>query len=94
MTISYGGSPGSSSGTSGDPSRKKQLYDCWMQMLSAIRALSLGQLPAVRGYYDVSKGFAHPVLDYDHNRVIRTVDYKNSHPYGPWERATAWRPNI
>lgn len=92
MTISYGGPSAAASKV--DPGKKKQLYDCWMEMLNGIKVLAIGQNPAVRGYYDTSKGFAHPVFDPNHNRVIRTVDFKNSQPYGPWEKSEYWRSNI
>jgi len=91
MTIRYG-SPAGGGSSAGDPSKRKQLYDCWMEMLNGIKALAINW--GVRGYYNVSKGFAHPAYDPDHNRVIRTVDFKNSQPSGPWERATYWRSNI
>jgi len=90
LTISYGGPNSASSKI--DPGKKKQLYDCWMEMASAIKALGINS--AVRGWYDVSKGYPHPVFNPDHNRVIRTVDFVNSQPYGPWERARYWRSNI
>ncbi len=90
MTIRYGGPNAASSKI--DPGKKKQLYDCWMEMLAAIKALTINS--AVRGWYDVSKGYPHPTFNPDHNRVIRTVDFINSQPYGPWERARYWRSNI
>lgn len=92
LTIRYDGGT-SSSGNSGDPNRKKQLYDCWMEMLNAMK--NYGILSAVRGWYDVTKQYPHPTFDTDHNRVIRTVDFKNSNPNGPWFPASSyWRSNI
>jgi hypothetical protein len=90
MTIQYGGPNASASKV--DPGKKKQLYDCWMEMLNGIKALSINS--AVRGWYDTSKGFPHPTYNPDHNRVIRTVDFRNSHPSGPWEKSYYWRSNI
>jgi len=89
MSISYGAPNAANSAI--DPGRKKQLYDCWMEMLRGIKTMALGQNPAVRGYYDASKGFPHPVWDASHNRVIRAVSFSNADPFGPWENAKYWR---
>jgi len=84
MTIRYDrGGPA----TTG-PAKKKQLYDCMMEMLDSIKATEIQ--PAVRGFYDTSKQYPHPVFDQSHNRIVRTVDRSNSHPAGPWERARDW----
>lgn len=92
MTIRYDGSKNGASST-GDPNRKKQLYDCWMEMLNALK--HRGITSAVRGWYDVSKQYAHPTYDVDHNRVIRTVDFSRSDPRGPWwDSWENWRSNI
>jgi hypothetical protein len=92
MTIKYSGS-GNGSSSTGDPNKKKQLYDCWMEQLSILK--NRGVTSAVRGWYDVSKQYPHPSHDVDHNRVIRTVDFSRSNPRGPWESATEyWRSNI
>lgn len=66
MTIKYGGQTSSGAG---DPERLKDLYECWQQMRRMIRSMRV----AVKGYYDESKGFAHPARFADHNRVIRPV---------------------
>lgn len=85
MDIRYGGSPGSSVA---DPNIKKELFDCFSSLTSLLgNGIGVG----VRGLYDVSKGFPHPVLDPDHNRVIHSVDTARSYPTGPWRRAVDWR---
>lgn len=87
MTIKYGGSSGSGSTATGpDPRKLTDLYDCWNESMRMIRALRV----AVKGYYDQSKGFAHPVREIDHNRVVRPVNFTNSHPAGPWVPAHEW----
>lgn len=91
MTIRYDGRSNNRA-DGNDPGRKKQLYDCWQEALQAIR--TRGILPAVRGWYDVTKGYPHPAWDTNHNRVIRTVDFQRSDPAGPWEPAPYWRANI
>jgi len=90
MTIQYGS--GTKSPDLSAPEKKKQLYDCWLNALNIIRTKGIDS--AVRGWYDVTKGYPHPTFNPDHNRVIRTVDFKNSQPYGPWERSSYWRSNI
>lgn len=94
LTIKYDGTSNKSSAV--DPSLKKQLYDCWIEAMNAIKNVggAAGLQYAVRGWYDTSKGFSHPTWDTDHNRIIRTVDFKRSHPTGPWTEADDWRSNI
>jgi hypothetical protein len=92
LTISYGGSKAAGNPDMSAPDKKKQLYDCFMNALNIIRAK--GIQPAVRGWYDTTKGYPHPTFNPDHNRVIRTVDFVNSQPHGPWERSRYWRSNI
>lgn len=92
MTISYGGSKTAGNPDMSAPDKKKQLYDCWMNALNIIRTKGINT--AVRGWYDTTKGYPHPTFNPDHNRVTRTVDYINSQPYGPWEKARYWRSNI
>lgn len=92
LTIRYDGNSVSGTGDAKDPNKKKQAYDCYMEALNGIK--NAGILSAVKGWYDTTKQFPHPTYDIDHNRVIRTVDFSNSTPNGPWARSTAWRPNI
>lgn len=87
MTIRYGGP--SAANQSIDPGKKKQLYDCWMEMLNGIK--SVGLTYAVRGWYDSTKGYSHPVYEPEHNRVIRPVDFSVSDPHGPWVKARDWQ---
>jgi len=87
MTIRYGGP--SAANQAIDPGRKKQLYDCWMEMLRGMKAVGINY--AVRGWYDQSKGYNHPVLEPEHNRVIRPVDFSVADPHGPWYKARDWR---
>ena len=87
MTIRYGGP--NSANQAIDPGRKKQLYDCWMEMLNGIKSVGINY--AVRGWYDTSKGYAHPVFEPEHNRVIRPVDFSVSDPHGPWYKSKDWR---
>ena len=84
MTVKYGGSPG---GSADDPQRKKQLYDCWIELQRTFRSV----WPAVRGYWDTSKGYAHPVREPHHNRVVRAVPFTNTDPDGPWVNGYEWR---
>lgn len=90
MTIKYGGAASSNGNPALDaPSRMKELYDCWNSLLRSIQAIEV----AVRGYYDGSKGFAHPVREPEHNRIIRPV-VKNcgvNNPNGPWVKGYPWR---
>ena len=90
MTIKYGGGS-SDDGTPAlnAPSKMKELYDCWNSMLRAIQSIDV----AVRGYYDTSKGFAHPVREPQHNRVVRPVirNAGMNMPSGPWVNGYYWR---
>lgn len=87
MTVSYDGPPAGSD--SDAPDRKKELFDCWNDMLRVFRA----QWPAVKGYYDSSKGYSHPVREPYHNRVIRPVIWNKgqNQPNGPWWDGYYWR---
>ncbi len=89
LTISYGGTAGTPSVA--DPGLMKQLYDCYTGIT---RIIGDGVRVAVRGLYDYSKGYQHPALDLDHNRVVRTVFPTRSRPTGPWERAPNWRKSV
>lgn len=86
MTIKYGGSSSSSTATGPDPRKLTDLYDCWNESMRMIRALRV----AVKGYWDESKLFAHPVREAHHNRVVRPVNFTNSYPNGPWVPAHEW----
>ena len=88
MSIRYGGASGSASKAL-DFSKMKQLYDCFMEFLRYIQ--TLGIRTAVRGLYDSSKGFSHPVMEPHHNRVIRPVSFTNTDPNGPWVKGRPWR---
>lgn len=88
MDIKYGGSP--ATGVA-DPNVKKDLYDCFHGLMNLLMTGAEGLKTAVRGLYDVTKGFPHPVLDATHNRIIRDVDIARSDPTGPWRPATGWR---
>lgn len=90
MTIRYDAA--SAAAQAGNPGKKKELYDCWKEMVAA--AKNYGIVHAVKGWYDTTKSFSHPTWDADHNRVIRTVDFQNSDPVGPWWNATYWRSNL
>jgi hypothetical protein len=83
MSIKYGGKPGAQ-----DPGLKGRLYDCFMGTLNIIGG---GMKSAVRGIYDRSHGYSHPILDVDHNRIVRTVNTTMSDPAGPWQRSQDWR---
>jgi hypothetical protein len=87
MTIKYGG-PGSAGagGYAPDQNKLKELYNCWNEQLRMIRTISV----AVRGFYDESKGYQHPVRDFAHNRIIRGVSFNNSCPHGPWYNSPEW----
>ena len=82
MSIKYGGNPMSAT----DPNKLKDLYNCFQESLRMIRNIKV----AVKGYYDASKGFAHPVREFQHNRVIKAISFNNSQPGGPWEKHTPW----
>lgn len=76
MTISYTGSGSNSNGD--DP--KKDLYDCFNELSNKIgRGLNV----AVRGIYNTSKNFAHPVMEVEHNRVLRPMLPQQVNR-GPW----------
>jgi len=83
MSIKYNGG-GGGDGSSVDP--KKDLYDCFMGLQGILSnsptvcGTGAGINNAVRGRYDVSKGFSHPVDDITHNRVVNTRPDAN----GPW----------
>lgn len=64
MTINYGGAT-----TTVDPKRLTELYTCWNESLRMFRNTST----TVKGYYDNTKGYQHPVLSYTTNRVIKPV---------------------
>ena len=90
MTIKYGGAGnGSNNPDLNAPNKIKEMYDCWNEMLRSFRNIS----DAVKGYYDTSKGYAHPVREPQHNRVIRPVIRSAgvTNPSGPWERGYYWR---
>jgi len=92
MTIKYNGI-----GRSGDncPScgPKKDLYDCWMGLQGILSnsptlcGTGAGINNGVRGKYDVSKGFSHPVFDVTHNRVVKP----RPNAEGPWYNTTNFR---
>ncbi len=81
MTIKYNGD---GSGTSGD--NKKDLYDCFTGLQGILSnspnlcGTGGGLSNAVRGKYDVSKGYPHPTRDTTHNRIQKTHPNAN----GPW----------
>jgi len=66
MTIKY---DNGKSSAAGDPQRMKDLYTCWNEQIRMFRTIKA----AVKGYYDQSKMYAHPVLDTYHNRIIKPV---------------------
>jgi hypothetical protein len=68
MTIKYGGgASGPSSAV--DPKRLADLYACWNESMRMFRNMQV----TVKAYYDVSKGYGHPVRQIYDNRVIRPV---------------------
>lgn len=77
MTVSYTGSPGGAGSEA--PDRKKELFDCWNEMLRSFRS----QWAAVRGYFDESKGYSHPVRDLTANRLIKTHWFNTNHEQTP-----------
>ena len=87
MTIKYGPLGGGSAGFAPDQNKLKELYNCWNEQLRMITTIKV----AVKGYYDESKGFAHPVREFHHNRVIRPVSFNNSNPDGPWYNSPDWK---
>ena len=89
MTIKYNGSPS-------EPANfgpKKDFYECFMGLQRIISnggtlcGTGAGISNAVRGRYDVSKGFPHPVHDTYHNRVIKP----KPNAIGPWDNTTNFR---
>jgi hypothetical protein len=85
MTIKYGGSNTNSTGTP-PKSKLQELYDCYMESLRMLKNMQA----AVRGYYDTSKGFSHPVREPQYNRVVRPVRVNNISATGPWRRGYDW----
>lgn len=85
MTIKYGAGS-SNTATGPDPNKLKDLYECWNESMRMIRALRV----AIKGYWDTTKGFAHPVRETHHNRVVRPVNFTNSDPNGPWVPSHEW----
>jgi hypothetical protein len=81
LSIKYSG-PSGGGGGKGDPGKKKQLLDCWQQLLNSLNGIA----PAVRGYFDESKGFSHPVRDVCHNRIQKNViSHHGNNPFAsPW----------
>jgi hypothetical protein len=82
MSIKYGGSSNSSGG-GGDPKLMKDLYDCWNEQLRMFRLMRA----TVKGYYDTSKGYLHPVRAIYDNRIIRPVI---PHPEGNYTPGTTY----
>lgn len=87
LTIKYGGSSSTTS-DSLDPTKLKDLYDCWKE---AMRLINSKVQPAVRGFFDESKGYFHPIREPHHNRAVRPVSFTNARPTGPWELGAPWR---
>lgn len=87
MTIKYGGAGTSSAAN--DPNTLKDLYACWNDILRSLNAINV----AVKGLYDTSKGFGHPVREPQHNRVVRPVIRNRgvNTPRGPFERGYYWK---
>jgi hypothetical protein len=74
MTIKYGGSASASSSASGaDPTKMKELMDCWQEQLRMFVNGGTGLRSTVKGYWDTSKGYSHPVRAIHENRIIRPV---------------------
>jgi hypothetical protein len=88
MTIKYGGSSGSSASGSGDPKLMNDLYNCWNEQL---RMFGGGLRSTVKGYYDNSKGYVHPVRAIYDNRLIRPVI---PHPQGNYTPGTTYYRGI
>jgi len=89
MTIKYAGNTQGTNPDLNSPNRMKEMYDCWHEMLRAFRNINV----AVRGYYDKSKGYAHPVVEGQHNRVVRPVVWNRgvNQPNGPWVKGYPWQ---
>lgn len=76
MTIKYGGassSSGSGSGSAADPTKMKELMNCWQEQLRMFVNGSTGLKATVKGFWDTSKGYSHPVRAVHENRIIRPV---------------------
>lgn len=65
MTIKYGAPKKGSDDA--NPNNKKNLYDCWNEMIRSFGSIH----NAVRGYWDESKGYVHPVRAFTENRVVK-----------------------
>jgi hypothetical protein len=70
MTIKYGGAGGN---PSIDPKRLSELYNCWNEALRMFASNGAGLRATVKGYWDTSKGYSHPVRAVHENRIIRPV---------------------
>jgi hypothetical protein len=68
MTIKYGGGSGAPE-AAGDPKTIKDLYNCWNEQLRLISGIKA----TVKGYYDTSKMYMHPVRSVYENRILRPV---------------------
>jgi len=78
MNIKYNGTSG---GNANNNDAKNDLYECFMGLQNMIsNGDGSGIRNAVRGKYDTSKGFSHPVLDSNHNRISKPRPTSN----GPW----------
>jgi hypothetical protein len=69
LTIKYGSGSENGSPALDAPTRMKEMYDCWNEMLRSFNGIKV----SVIGYNDSSKGFSHPVREYTRNRVTRPV---------------------
>lgn len=83
MTIKYGNSSNDNS-SKYDPNKLKELFDCWNEMLRSFRTINY----AVKGLNDISKSYAHPVMNPYENRILRPVT-PNQNNYTPG--TTYWR---
>jgi len=89
LDIKYTGTPGSSGSKElTAPDIKKRLFDCFN---SIIDYFSRGVSIAIKGIYDCSKGYPHPVLDVGHNRVIKGIDPWLESSSGPGFNGLGWR---
>ncbi|MCK9429432.1 MAG: hypothetical protein M0R17_05470 [Candidatus Omnitrophica bacterium] len=75
LTIKY---DTNSNASKDDPNRLKELYDCWKTSLNTFGNIK----STVRGFYDQSKQFRHPVLEPAYNRVKQPV-YPIQRNYSP-----------
>jgi len=73
MTISYKDGAGATNNAN-DPNRKQQLYECWTETLRSIKTVKA----AVKGIYDFSKQYPHPVIDTGHNRISKPIYINNT----------------